>query len=130
MNMKFLIILIAFCALTGIGPVLLHHDTYEARKQAEWQVFQECAIPPDAIEVGDNSYEKYKTITIIKKYKVSKVKEQIEKYYQEKLTSTGWERIENKDGVHYRRSDLAIFIEYDMPIVEVSLVYVGDDKGL
>ena len=29
-----------------------------------------------------------------------------------------------------RRGDLAIFIEYDMPIVEVSLLYVGDDKGV
>jgi len=25
---------------------------------------------------------------------------------------------------------LAIFIEYDMPFVEVSLLYVGADKGL
>ena len=75
-------------------------------------------------------YKKYKTIAIIKKYKVSQAEEQIEKYYQEKLTSTGWERIENKDGVHYRRDNLAIFIEYDMPFVEVSLLYVGADKGL
>ena len=37
--MKYLMILIAFFALKGIGSALLHHDTYEARKQVEWQVF-------------------------------------------------------------------------------------------
>lgn len=128
--MKYIVIIFLFVAMTGLGQVFMRHDVYDARKQEERVVFQECAIPPNAIEVGDNSYEKYKTITIIKKYQVSQAKEQIEKYYQEKLTSTGWERIENKDNVHYRRGDLAIFIEYDMPFVEVSLLYVGADKGL
>ena len=128
--MKYIVIVFLFVALTGIGQVFMNHDIYDSRKQEERVVFQECALPPDAIEVGDKSYEKYKTIAIIKKYKVSQAEEQIEKYYQEKLTSTGWERIENKDGVHYRRDNLAIFIEYDMPFVEVSLLYVGADKGL
>ncbi|WP_075428773.1 hypothetical protein [Selenomonas sp. GACV-9] len=64
--MKYLMISIAFFALTGIGSALLHHDTYEARKQVEWQVFQEYAIPPDATEIKDRSFEKFKTVVIVK----------------------------------------------------------------
>ena len=116
--------------LWGMGIVVSHHDEYETRKQEELSAFQEYAIPPNSIEVGDDSYEKFKTIAIIKKYQVTQSQEELEKYYEEKMTLSGWGKIENKEGVHYRKDDFAIFIEYRMPIVEVCLLYVGDDKGM
>jgi len=114
----------------GIGQAIFHNDVYDARKQEELSAFQEYAIPPNSIEVGDDSYEKFKTIAIIKKYQVTQSQEELEKYYEEKMTLSGWEKIENKEGVHYRKDDFAIFIEYRMPIVEVCLLYIGDDKGM
>jgi len=128
---KYVIMLIFMLFIfEGIGQAIFHNDVYDARKQEELSAFQEYAIPPNSIEVGDDSYEKFKTIAIIKKYQVTQSQEELEKYYEEKMTLSGWEKIENKEGVHYRKDDFAIFIEYRMPIVEVCLLYIGDDKGM
>jgi len=130
MNMKFLIILIAFCALTGIGPVLLHHDTYKARKQAEWQVFQEYAVPPNAKEITDRSFEKFKTVVIVKEYQVETTKDVLERHYQEKLESAGWQRVDMKEGVGYKRGDFLIHIYPELPNVTVWFMYDGDDGDI
>ena len=53
----------------------MHHDTYKARKQAEWQVFQEYAVPPDSEEISDNSIKRLKTVFIVKKYRVKATRE-------------------------------------------------------
>ena len=130
MNMKFLIILIAFCALTGIGPVLLHHDTYEARKQAEWQVFQEYAIPPDSEEISDNSIKKFKTVFIVKKYRVKATREELEKYYKTKLQAAGWRQVKVEKGIGFVRDDLKIKVYIENSEAKVRLVYIGDDNDI
>ena len=132
MNMKFLIILIVFCALTGIGPVLLHYDTYEARKQTEWQVFQEYAIPPNSEELGDESFNRFKTVVIIKKYRVRLTKEELIKAYQEKLEPAGWQRVEKENDkvLAYVRDDMRIDIVFRIPKVEVWVTYDGKDQGI
>ena len=131
--MKYLLILIALLALlalTGIIPVLLHHDTYEVRRQAEWQVFQEYAIPPNATEIKDMSFEKFKMVVIVKEYKMETTKDMLEKHYQEKLESAGWQRVDMKEGLGYKRGDFLIHIYPELTNVTVWFMYDGDDGDI
>ena len=82
--MKYIIVLVMMIfVLEGMGPVIFHRDIYDARKQEERDVFQEYAIPPDSVEVSDNSFEKSKLVVLIKEYRVNSTKESLEKYYEE-----------------------------------------------
>ena len=115
--------------LEGMGPVIFHHDTYDARKQEERDAFQEYAIPPDSVEVSDNSFEKSKLVVLIKEYHVNSTKESLEKYYEEKLGKGGWKKEKEIDGVIiYRRGDLRLDIDITIPKVNVFLTYDGEDK--
>ncbi|SFT53414.1 hypothetical protein SAMN02910356_00955 [Selenomonas sp. GACV-9] len=128
--MKILLIVLAFFALTGIGPVLLHHDTYEARKQTEWQVFQEYAIPPDSEEISDNSIKRLKTVFIVKKYRVKATREDLENYYKNKLQSAGWKQVDVEKGIGFVRDDLKIKVYIENSEAMVRLVYIGDDNDI
>lgn len=128
--MKYLLILIALLALTGIIPVLLHHDTYEARKQAEWQVFQEYAVPPDSEEISDNSIKKLKTVFIVKKYRVKATREELEKYYKTKLQAAEWRQVKVEKGIGFVRDDLKIKVYIENSEAKVRLVYIGDDNDI
>lgn len=128
--MKILLIVLAFFALTGIGPVLLHHDTYEARKQTEWQVFQEYAIPPDSEEISDNSIKRLKTVFIVKKYRVKATRENLENYYKNKLQSAGWKQVDVEKGIGFVRDDLKIKVYIENSEAMVRLVYIGDDNDI
>lgn len=128
--MKYIIVLVMMIfVLEGMGPVIFHRDIYDARKQGERDVFQEYAIPPDSVEVSDNSFEKSKLVVLIKEYRVNSTKESLEKYYEEKLGKAGWIKEDEIDGVLiYRRGDLRLDIDITIPKVNIFLTYDGDDK--
>ena len=128
--MKILLTVLVFFALTGIGPVLLHYDTYEARKQAEWQVFQEYAIPPDSEEISDNSIKRLKTVLIVKKYRVKATREELEKYYKTKLQAAGWRQVKVEKGIGFVRDELKIKVYIENSEAMVRLVYIGDDNDI
>ena len=120
------------CAIIGIVPAIFHHDNYEIRKQAEWSAFQEYAIPPNSEEVSDDSFNRFKTVVIIKEYKVNSTKDKLVKYYKEKLELAGWRQIKskNEEVIVYTRGDLKIEINIQVPKVIVWLMYDGDDKDI
>jgi hypothetical protein len=118
--------------LGGMGKVILHHDVYEERKQAEWNVFYEYAIPPESEELSDESFNRFKTVVIIKKYRVRLTKEELIKAYREKLESAGWQRVEKENDkvLAYVRDDMRIDIVFRIPKVEVWVTYDGKDQGI
>ena len=108
----------------------MHHDTYEARKQTEWQVFQEYAIPPNSEEISDNSIKRLKTVFIVKKYRVKDTREELEKYYKNKLQSAGWKQVDVEKGIGFVRDDLKIKVYIENSEAMVRLVYIGDDNDI
>ena len=118
--------------LGGMGKVILHHDVYEERKQAEWNVFYKYAIPPESEELSDESFNRFKTVVIIKKYRVRLTKEELIKAYQEKLEPAGWQRVEKENDkvLVYVRDDMRIDIVFRIPKVEVWVTYDGKDQGI
>lgn len=130
--MKSLIILLIFLMFTGIGTVILNWDKYENRKQEEWNTFYEYAIPPESEELGDESFNRFKTVVIIKKYRVRLTKEELIKAYQEKLEPAGWQRVEKENDkvLAYVRDDMRIDIVFRIPKVEVWVTYDGKDQGI
>lgn len=130
--MKSLIILLIFLMFTGIGTVILNWDKYENRKQEEWNTFYEYAIPPESEELGDESFNRFKTVVIIKKYRVRLTKEELIKAYREKLEPAGWQRVEKENDkvLAYVRDDMRIDIVFRIPKVEVWVTYDGKDQGI
>ena len=108
----------------------MHHDTYEARKQAEWQVFQEYAVPPDSEEISDNSIKRLKTVFIVKKYRVKATREDLEKYYKEKLQVAGWRQVDVEKGIGFVRNDLKIKVYVENSEAMVRMVYIGEDNDI
>lgn len=130
--MKSLIILLIFLMFTGIGTVILNWDKYENRKQEEWNTFYEYAIPPESEELGDESFNRFKTVVIIKKYRVRLTKEELIRAYREKLEPAGWQRVEKENDkvLAYVRDDMRIDIVFRIPKVEVWVTYDGKDQGI
>ncbi|MBE6073875.1 MAG: hypothetical protein E7202_05000 [Selenomonas ruminantium] len=116
--------------LWGMGSVALHHNEYEMRKQEEWRVFREVAVPPNATEIKDRSFEKFKMVVIVKEYQMETTKDMLEKHYQEKLESAGWQRVDMKEGFGYKRGDFLIHIYPELPNVTVWFMYDGDDGDI
>lgn len=116
--------------LWGMGIVVSHHDEYETRKQEEWRVFKEVAVPPNATEITDRSFEKFKTVVIVKEYQVETTKDVLERHYQEKLESAGWQRVDMKEGLGYKRGDFLIHIYPELTNVTVWFMYDGDDGDI
>lgn len=119
---------LTFFALSGLGPVLIHHDVYDARKAQERAAFEEFAIPPGAEEIRDDSFEKFKQVVLIKTYKVNIPQDELEKYYREKLEAAGWKRGEVKEGIQYTRNNLWLHITFESTEVRTWLSYRGPDN--
>ena len=117
-------------ALEGMGVVIFHHDVYDARKNEEWAMFQKYAIPPDSEEIKDDSFNRLKSVYIIKEYRVKTTKDSLEKYYDNKLEPEGWNKEITEKGIVYTRGDLRIKIYIKIPKVTVRLLYTGEDKDI
>ena len=130
-NMKYVVILIFMLfVFEGMGQVIFHHDVYDARKQDGWSAFQKYAIPPDSEEIKDDSFDRFKSVYIIKEYRVKSTKEVLEEYYDNKLKPEGWKKEITEKGIVYNRGDLRIKIYIKIPKVTVRVLYTGEDKDI
>lgn len=132
------LVFIVLLAWSGIGPNIIHYRDYDGRKDMERATFAEYAVPQGAQEIRDDSFEKFKTVTIAKTYKYKGSKEDLVRYYKEKLEGAGWQWQELKpyekssareeDSLYYYKDDLHISIIFEEPDkVWVRLLYAGED---
>ena len=129
--MKYIITLIFILFIfEGMGTIIFHSDVYDARKQEEWSAFQKYAIPPDSEKIKDDSFDRFKSVYIIKEYHVKNTKESLEEYYDKKFKPNGWNKEVTEKGIVYTRGDLRIKIYIKIPKVTVRVLYVGEDKDI
>ena len=134
------LVFIVLLAWSGLGPNIIHYRDYDGRKDMERAVFAEYAVPQGAQEIRDDSYEKFKTVTIAKTYRYEGSKEDLMRYYKNKLEGAGWQWQDLKpyekrlsgeqkdDTLRYYKDDLHISITFEEPDkVWVRLLYAGED---